>query len=124
MGRVHVAAVGSSVCGDVPDAGAYEHESAAGVGEATDDAGAASDLPVQSLDHIVRAQLDSVVRGELAQQVVRRLANALPETVGGGLQFLPGIHLAGHGLGLGQSRFARFLREDGLQCGRRPLPAA
>ena len=116
MGRVHVAAVGSSVCGDVPDAGAYEHESAAGVGEVTDDAGAASDLPVQSLD--------SVVRGELAQQVGRRLANALPETVGSGLQFLPGIHLAGHGLGLGQSRFARFLREDGLQCGRRPLPAA
>lgn len=44
MGRVHVAAVGSSICGDVPDAGAYEHESAAGVGEATDDAGAASDF--------------------------------------------------------------------------------
>ena len=77
-GHVEVAAGRPFVCGDVPDARADEHERAVPVGEAAHDARAPADLPVQPLDHVVRADAPAVPVRELVQQVGRRLADAPP----------------------------------------------
>ena len=60
---------------------------------------------------------------EFGQQVDGRLPDALPEAVGGGLEF-PGFHLGRDFPGLGQSGFPGFHGEDGLQGGGRPIPMA
>ena len=60
---------------------------------------------------------------ELGQQVDGRLPDALPEAVGGGLEF-PGFYLGRDFPGLGQSGFSGFHGKDGLQGGGRPIPMA
>lgn len=100
-GHVQVAAARPIVGGDVADPGADEHERAPAIREAADDAGAAADLPVQSFDHVVRADPPPVLRGILVEQIGRGLADTFPQA--GGRRFQsPGLHLAGDLLGLGE----------------------
>ena len=105
------------------DAGAYEHQRAVPVGEAAHHARAPADLPVQPLDHVVRADPPAVPVRELVQQVGRRLADALAQAVRGGLE-PPGFHLHGDLFGLGQGGFPGFHGEYGLQGRRRPFAVA
>ncbi|KIM00795.1 hypothetical protein LU08_09755, partial [Bifidobacterium adolescentis] len=70
-----VAAGRPFVVGDVSDPRADEHEGAVPVGEASHDTRAPPDLPVQSLDHVVRADAPAVSVRELRQQVRGRLAD-------------------------------------------------
>ncbi len=58
---------------------------------------------------------------ELVQQVGRRLADALPQAVGGGPQ-PPGPHLRGDLFGFAQRGFPAFHGEYRLQGGGRPFP--
>lgn len=102
------------------DAGAYEHQRAVPVGEAAHHARAPADLPVQPLDHVVRADPPAVPVRELVQQVGRRLADALAQAVRGGLE-PPGFHLHGDLFGLGQGGFPGFHGEYGLEGGGRPF---
>ena len=67
-GHVQVAACGPLVGGDVADPGADEHERAPAVRERADHAGAAADLPVQSFDHVVRADSPAVLDGVVVEQ--------------------------------------------------------
>ena len=87
---------------------------AVGVGEAAHDPGAPADLLVQSLDHVVRAQLDPMVRGEPRQEAGGGLADALAQAVRGRLE-LAFLHFARDRPCLGHGGFAVLLREDGLQ---------
>ena len=81
---------------------------AVGVGEAAHDPGAPADLLVQSLDHVVRAQLDPMVRGEPRQEAGGGLADALAQAVRGRLE-LVFLHFARDRPCLGHGGFAVFM---------------
>mgnify|MGYP005765299845 FL=1 len=93
-GHVQVAARAPLVGGDVADPGADEHERAPAVREAADHSGAPADLAVGPFDHVVRADPPPMLDGIVVEQVGRGLADAFPETGGGGLQPL-GLHFGG-----------------------------
>ena len=96
---------------------------AVAVGEAADHARTPPDLPVQPFDHVVRADAPAVPRGILGPQGGRRLPDALPEAVGRRLE-LPGFHLRGDRLGLGEGGFPGFHGEHGLERRGRPFAVA
>lgn len=85
-------------CGD-------EHQRAPAVGERAHDAGPTPDLPVQSFYHVVGPDPPAMLDRIILEQVRGGLADALPQALGGFLEF-PGVHFDGDLPGLGQRRFA------------------
>ena len=115
--RIQVAAGAPFAVGDVFQAGGNQHQRGFPVGERADDAGTLSDLPVEPLDRIVRADAPPMLARYLA--VRQRLGEALANHLGG--LFQPHrLELGGHRLGLGRRGFARFHRVDRLEYGRDP----
>ena len=76
---------------------ADQHQGGVAIGECPHHAGAAADLPVQPLDHVVGADARPVFAGKIA--VGQRLLNAVLDLFGGLLQF-HGAQLGDYGLRL------------------------
>ena len=112
MLHIHVLLVAPLGAGYMAQPGTDQHQSRVAIREASNHAGAAADLPVQPLNHIIGADASPVLAGKIA--VGQRFLNAIFHLLGGLFQ-LHGAQLLHYGFGLLAGGFLALLGVDGLE---------
>ena len=112
MLHIHVLLVAPLGARHMAEPGADQHQGRVAVRECSHHAGAAADLTVQPLDHVVGADARPGLTGEIA--VGQRLLDAILDFLGGLLQ-LHGAQLRNHGFCLLAGRLFALLCVDRLE---------
>ena len=110
--HVHVFLAAPLAARHVAKSGAGQHQGGVAVRECPHHAGAAADLPVQPLDHVVGTDARPVLAGKIT--VGQRFLNAVLDLLGGLLQF-HGAQLGNNGFRLLAGRFLALLGVDRLE---------